>query len=63
MYIGKQFSFSSSKNDEIEIYMWPIISIDLILGCGAINVPHTPNENNINDKAENNVKRGGSRLT
>ena len=41
---------------------WPTISIGLILGCGAINIPHVPDENNPNDKAVENTKRGASRL-
>ncbi|KAJ8582663.1 hypothetical protein M405DRAFT_749915, partial [Rhizopogon salebrosus TDB-379] len=41
---------------------WPTISLGIILGCGAIHIPHTPDDTNPNDKKEESMKRGALRL-
>ncbi|KAG2740664.1 RnaseH-domain-containing protein, partial [Suillus brevipes Sb2] len=45
-----------------DIIQWPQISIGLILGCGAINIPHQHNEEDQQDKNKAEIKRGLSRL-
>jgi len=41
---------------------WPAISMGLILGCGSIHIPHTPDNDDPNDQRKANAKRGASRL-
>ncbi|KAG2140057.1 ribonuclease H-like protein [Suillus clintonianus] len=44
------------------IIEWPEITYGTILGCGSIEIPHTQDKDNPNDKKLEKKKRGASRL-
>ncbi|KAG2132751.1 ribonuclease H-like domain-containing protein [Suillus clintonianus] len=44
------------------IIPWPDISIGIILGCGAISIPHKQNKDDPDDKKKAESKRGAARL-
>ena len=41
---------------------WPAISMGLILGCGSIHFPHTPDNDDLNNQQKVNTKCGASHL-
>ncbi|KAG2110492.1 hypothetical protein DEU56DRAFT_715024, partial [Suillus clintonianus] len=41
---------------------WPTPTLGLVLGCGAITFPHTPNKKNKDDTKKATLKRGAAWL-